>query len=56
MSQINPKLGKYRWYYLRALLEWADDLGRWVDLGHGRVWTTTISLGHTDQNTFIFKK
>src|SRR2546421_9788666 len=36
-----PKLGKYRWYFLKALLEWADDLGRWVDLGHGKVWTTT---------------
>ena len=40
-STHRPKLGKYRWYCLKALLEWADDLGRWVDLGHGKVWTTT---------------
>ena len=34
-STHRPKLGKYRWYFLKALLEWADDLGRWVDSGHG---------------------
>ena len=40
-TMSRPKLGKYRRYCLKALLEWADDLGRWVDLGHGKVWTTT---------------
>src|SRR5947207_2410354 len=35
-STHRPKLGKYCWHYLKALLEWADDLGRWVDLGDSR--------------------
>ena len=32
-----PKLGDHHWYSLKALLEWADNLGRWYDLGHGLV-------------------
>jgi len=29
-----PKLGDHRWYSLKALLDWADNLGRWEGLGH----------------------
>ena len=37
-----PKLNDHRWYNLKALLDWADNLGRWGGLGHGLIWTTTI--------------
>src|SRR5438045_1417648 len=40
-STHRPKLGKYCWHYFKALLEWANDLGRWVDLGDRSVWATT---------------
>ena len=43
-STHRPKLGKYCWHYLKALLEWADDLGRWVDLGNKSIWATTNLL------------
>ena len=36
-----PKLGDHRWYSLKALLEWPNNLGRWVGLGHGQVWAIT---------------
>jgi hypothetical protein len=32
-----PKLGDHRWYSLKALLDWADNLGRWEGLEHGQV-------------------
>ena len=37
-----PKLGDHRWYSLKALLDWADNLGRWEGLGHSQVWATTL--------------
>ena len=36
-----PKLGDHRWYSPKALLDWADNLGRWEGLGHNQVWATT---------------
>ena len=38
-----PKLEDHRWYSLKALLDWADNLGRWGGLGHGLIWTTTCT-------------
>jgi len=33
-SAHRPKLGDRRWYSLKALLEWANNLGRCANFGH----------------------
>jgi len=39
-----PKLEDRHWYNFKALLKWPDNLGRWVGLGHGHVWATTLAF------------
>jgi hypothetical protein len=33
--QYQCTIGDHHWYSLKALLEWADNLGQWYDLEHG---------------------